>query len=62
MTFSATILTGFEFHASECTMGTGSILGVRAVFFFDPQNPSRSEAKETIELNLYKPLENRALS
>jgi len=55
--FSAPAQTGPGAHPASCTMGTGSLPGVKRPWRdVDHTPPSSAEVKERVELYLYCPL------
>jgi len=54
--FTAPVQTGSGSHLASCTMGTGSLTGVKAAGSWrSPSTPSSAEVKERVELYLYSP-------
>jgi len=54
--FSAPVQTGLGAYAASCTMGTGSLQGVkRPGRGVDHPPPSSAEVKERVKLQLYYP-------
>ena len=55
--FSAPVQTDPEAHTASCTMGTGSLPGVKCVPGLDADRlpPSSAEVKNRVELYLYSP-------